>query len=208
VVDVAARRQVVRSPAFLVLAAVTTANGLLVTGMVFHQTNVLGELDYSTTKAAAMFLPQGLGAVVAGLAFGWLSDRRFRSAMPAIVAAMLAVACLLGGTGSSAVAVFVYSVLVGACTGGGAAVNATLLPHLFGTRTIGAVSGLMQFISVVSSSLGALTFSVGADVFGGYRPALAAFTAWPAAVALVAILWRPKTSSPKGGIPRQGTTGR
>ncbi len=186
------RRQVMTSSAFLVLGSVTVANGLLVTGMVFHQTNVLGELGYSEARAAAMFLPQAIGAVAGGLAFGWLSDRRVRALMPAAVAAVLAATCLAGGQGASGVEVWTYSVLVGLCTGGGAAVNATLLPHLFGVRSIGAVSGLMQFVSVVSSSLGALAFSVGADVFGGYRPALTAFAVWPAAVTVLAILRPPR----------------
>ena len=191
------RLRVVRSPAFLVLAGVASANSVLVTGMVFHQTNVLGEVGYSDTRAAAMFLPQALGAVAGGLAFGWLSDRRFRAFMPAAVAGLLATTCLVGGTGSSGVAVFAYSVLVGTCTGGGAAVNATLLPHLYGVRSIGAVSGLMHVVSVVNTSLGALAFSVGADMFGGYRSAMAAFTLWPAAVAVLAALRppRPRTSA-------------
>jgi len=196
--DARARRQVVRSPAFLVLAAVASANSVLITGMVFHQPNVLGEIGYSGTRAAAMFLPQALGAVAGGLAFGWLSDRRVRAFMPAVVAALLTATCLVGGTGSSGAAVFAYSVLVGGCTGGGAAVNATLLPHLFGVRSIGAVSGLMHVVSVVNSSLGALAFSVGADVFGGYRPAMAAFAAWPALVVVLAVLRPPRRRSAAG----------
>ena len=191
------RRRMLRSPAFLVLAAVASANSVLVTGMVFHQTNVLGEVGYSDTRAAAMFLPQALGAVAGGLAFGWLSDRRFRAFMPAAVAGLLATTCLVGGTGSSGIAVFAYSVLVGTCTGGGASVNATLLPHLFGVRSIGAVSGLMHVVSVVSSSLGALAFSVGAEVFGGYRSAMVAFAVWPVAVVVIAGLRPPR---PRSGV--------
>jgi MFS family permease len=193
------RRKVVRSPAFLVLAAVAAANSVLITGMVFHQTNVLGEVGYSNTRAAAMFLPQAIGAVGGGLAFGWLSDRRFRAIMPGVVAVLLAATCLLGGMGSTGLEVFAYSVLVGTCTGGGAAVNATLLPHLFGVQSIGAVSGMMHVVSVVSSSLGAVAFSVGADLFGDYRSAMVAFAIWPGITAVVALALRPTPRLPDGG---------
>lgn len=190
------RSDVLRSPAFWVLAAVASANSLLITGMVFHQTNVLGELGYSDARAAAMFLPQAIGAIAGGLAFGWASDRRGRFLLPAAVALLLAVSCLLGGLGTTTATVFAYSIGLGICTGGGAAVNGTLLPALFGVRNIGSVSGLLHVVSVVNSALGALAFSLGADVFGSYREALTVFTLWPAGLVVVATIWRPRLTRP------------
>jgi len=185
------RREVLGSSSFWILAAVASANSVLITGMVFHQTNILGELGYTDARAAAMFLPQALGAIGGGLAFGWACDRRGRYLTPAVVAALLAVSCLLGGMGATTWTVFAYSIGLGVCTGGGAAVNGTLLPALFGLGSIGSVTGLLRVISVMSSAVGALTFSIGAEVFGTYREALTAFTAWPAALVIVAVLWRP-----------------
>ncbi|MEE3354393.1 MAG: hypothetical protein VX219_09400, partial [Actinomycetota bacterium] len=77
---------------------------------------------------------------------------------------------------------------------GGAAVNGTLLPALFGLRRIGTVTGLLRVISVMSSALGPLAFSVGADVFGTYRDALVAFAVCPAALVGAAVIWRPGSS--------------
>jgi len=188
------RSGVLRSPSFWILAAVAAANSVLITGMVFHQTNVLGEIGYSNAGAAAMFLPQAIGAIVGGLAFGWACDHRGRFLTPAAVAALLAISCLLGGLGASTGAVFAYSIGLGVCTGGGAAVNGTLLPALFGLRRIGTVSGLLRVISVMSSALGPLAFSIGADVFGTYRDALAVFATWPVALVVVAVIWRPGSS--------------
>ena len=159
--------------------------------MVFHQTNVLGELGYSNTAAAAMFLPQAIGAIVGGLTFGWACDHRGRFLMPAAVAALLATGCLLGGLGSSSGTVFAYSIVLGVCTGGGAAVNGTLLPALFGLRNIGTLTGLLKVISVMSTAIGPLAFSIGADVFGTYRGALVVFGIWPAVLVAAAVIWRP-----------------
>ncbi len=185
------RSKVLRSPSFWILAAVASANSVLITGMVFHQTNVLGEIGYSNAGAAAMFLPQAIGAIVGGLAFGWACDHKGRFLMPAAVSALLAGGCLFGGLGVSTAAVFAYSISLGVCTGGGAAVNGTLLPALFGLRSIGTVTGLLRVISVMSSALGPLAFSIGADVFGTYRGALVVFAIWPAALVGIAIIWRP-----------------
>ena len=185
------RSEVLRSASFWMLAAVASANSVLITGMVFHQSNVLGELGYSNTGAAAMFLPQAIGAIIGGLAFGWACDHRGRFLMPAAVTALLAAGCLLGGLGASAGTVFAYSIVLGVCTGGGAAVNGTLLPALFGLRNIGTLTGLLKVISVMSTALGPLAFSIGADVFGTYRDALVVFATWPAVLVGAAVIWRP-----------------
>ena len=185
------RSEVLRSASFWMLAAVASANSVLITGMVFHQSNVLGELGYSNTGAAAMFLPQAIGAIVGGLAFGWACDHRGRFLMPAAVTALLAAGCLLGGLGASSGTVFAYSIVLGVCTGGGAAVNGTLLPALFGLRNIGTLTGLLKVISVMSTALGPLAFSIGADVFGTYRDALVVFATWPAVLVGAAVIWRP-----------------
>ena len=185
------RSEVLRSSSFWILAAVASANGAVITGMVFHQSNVLGEVGYSNAGAAAMFLPQAIGAIVGGLTFGWACDRGGRFLMPAAVAALLAGGCLLGGLGTSTATVFAYSIVLGVCTGGGAAVNGALLPALFGLRSIGTVTGLLQVISVMSTALGPVAFSIAAEVFGSYRDALVVSTAWPAALTGAAVIWRP-----------------
>ena len=191
VVQGVGRSEVLRSASFWMLAAVASVNSVLITGMVFHQTNVLGEVGYSNTGAAAMFLPQAIGAIVGGLTFGWACDHKGRFLMPAAVAALLAAGCLLGGLGASSGTVFAYSIVLGVCTGGGAAVNGTLLPALFGLRNIGTLTGLLKVISVMSTAIGPLAFSIGADVFGTYRGALVVFAIWPAVLVGAAVIWRP-----------------
>jgi MFS family permease len=184
------RSVALRSPAFWTLAAVTATNALLGTGLLFHQTNLLGEIGYSNAQAAAMFLPQAVGAVGGGLAFGWLMDRSARPVLPAIVALLLAAATFLGGTSTSFSAVLLYSVVLGLCMGSGAAVQSSLLPALYGVGHIGSISGTLGLVGVLASSMGALTFSVGSTVFGDYRSASLWFTVLPLAVAVFATVFR------------------
>ena len=184
------RAMALRSPAFWTLTAVVATNSILGTGLLFHQTNLLGEIGYSNAQAAAMFLPQAVGAVIGGLTFGWLADRAARPFLPATVALLLAATTFLGGTSTAFSAVLLYSVVLGLCMGSGAAVQSSLLPALFGVGHIGSISGTLGLIGVLASAMGALTFSVGSGVFGGYRSASLWFTLLPLVVAVVAVVFR------------------
>jgi cyanate permease len=186
----ATRSKALRSTAFWALAAVTATNSLLGTGLLFHQTNLLGEIGYSNAQAAAMFLPQAGGAVIGGLTFGWLADRAARPMLPTVVALLMASTLLLGGMSVTFPTVLLYSVVLGMTMGSGAAVQSSLLPALFGVGHIGSISGTFALISVLASALGALTFSLGSTVFGDYRSASLWFTVLPLAVALSAFLSR------------------
>ncbi len=184
------RSTALRSTAFWALAAVTATNALLATGLLFHQTNLLGEIGYSNSQAAAMFLPQAVGAVMGGLAFGWLADRAARPILPTVVMLLLASTMLLGGTSTTFPVVLLYTVVLGLTMGSGAAVQSSLLPALFGVGHIGSISGTLSLITVLASALGALTFSLGSIVWGDYRSASLWFTVLPLAVALFAYLSR------------------
>ena len=184
------RSTALRSTAFWVLAAVTATNALLATGLLFHQTNLLGEIGYSNSQAAAMFLPQAVGAVIGGLAFGWLADRAARPILPTVVMLLLALTMLLGGTSTTFPVVLLYTVVLGLTMGSGAAVQSSLLPALFGVGHIGSISGTLSLMTVLASALGALAFSLGSIVWGDYRSASLWFTVLPLAVALLAYLSR------------------
>jgi MFS family permease len=110
--------------------------------------------------------------------------------LPTVVALLLASTLLLGGTSVTFPAVLLYSVVLGLTMGGGAAVQTSLLPALFGVGHIGSISGSFALIGVLASALGALTFSLGSTVLGDYRSASLWFTVLPLAVALFAFLSR------------------
>jgi len=201
------RSTALRSTAFWALAAVTATNSLLGTGLLFHQTNLLGEIGYSNSRAAAMFLPQAVGAVMGGLAFGWLADRAARPMLPTVVMLLLASTLLLGGTSTTFPAVLLYSMVLGMTMGGGDAMQSSLLPAIFGVGHIGSISGTLALISVLSSALGALTFSLGSIVWGDYRSASLWFTVLPLAVALFAYLSRRHFAVETTGGGNRRTTG-
>ena len=184
------RAVAVRTGSFWTLAAVTVSGSLLGTGLIFHQSNLLGEIGYSNSEAAAMFLPTAVGSIVGGLSVGWLADRAIRPWLPATSAVLVAMTTFLGGSAISFGAVLGYVLMLGLSMGAVASMNAALLPALFGVGHLGSITGFLGFLSVLGSSMGALAFSLGSDVFGDYRSASVAFTVVPLAVALVAVMYR------------------
>ncbi len=187
---VVTRSMALRFPAFWILSAVTATNALFGTGLLFHQTNLFGEVGYSNTQAAAMFLPQAAGAVAGGLTFGWLADRKVRRSLPAAVALLLATTMLLGGTATTFPTILLYSVILGVTMGSGATVQSSLLPALFGVGHIGSISGTLGLVGVFASAMGALTLSIGSTVYGSYRSASLWLSVLPLLIALLATVFR------------------
>ena len=67
--------EAIRTSRFWIVAIASATVGLLSTALNFHQISMLGDAGLSATEAAAMFLPQVIGAAVAGVVFGYLADR-------------------------------------------------------------------------------------------------------------------------------------
>ena len=180
----------IRTRTFWTLASVTICSSLFGTGLIFHQSNILGEIGYSNSEAAAMFLPTAVGSILGGLGFGWLADRSIRPWLPGTSAFLIAATTFLGGSVTSFGGVICYVLLFGVGMGGVASLNTALLPALFGVGHIGSITGSLSFLSVLASSIGALAYSLGSNVFGDYRSTSVAFTLVPLFVACIAMMNR------------------
>mgnify|MGYP000523655959 CR=1 FL=1 len=78
--------------ALSMLGLVLATTSMLVTALNFHQISILGEQGLTLTEAAAMFLPQTVGTLAAGLVFGTLADRLPARLLLAATMALLALA--------------------------------------------------------------------------------------------------------------------
>jgi MFS family permease len=181
------RWEAARRLEFWMLVAVAVAVSMLITGLNFHQIDLLGEVGLDAGQAAAMFLPQIIGSSLAGIGFGWAMDRVGIRFVPAVVGAILLVTHLLVANLSGGLSVVLYAVLLGACIGATRSVLSTASPAYFGTAHIGAIGGLMAVAMVASSALGPVTLSVMEAWLGGYRQANLALAVFPAAVTLLAL---------------------
>ncbi|MEL7156922.1 MAG: MFS transporter [Actinomycetota bacterium] len=181
------RRQAMATPQFWMLAATSSAAGMLVTGLNFHQIDLLGEAGLSATAAAALFIPQVAGSTIAGLAVGYLSDRTGTRYLPAVAMVLLVVAHLLAAVVAPGLLVLFYSVTLGAMGGTIRTTIAIVLPDWFGVAHLGSIQGSLNLFGVGASALGPVALAVVQEWFGAYRPAVLALSAIGVAVLVLAL---------------------
>lgn len=188
------RAEAIRSHPFWILIAASASVGMLSTALNFHQISLLGDAGLTPTEAAAMFLPQVVGAAVAGLLFGYLADRLTGRALIPMAMALLTGSLLLASSLTPGVAVVLYAISLGAAGGAARSVTATLLPRWFGVDHIGSIQGTATFLNVASTALGPLAFSLARDAAGDFSGAARWYTLIPIAAGLAALSLRPPTA--------------
>ncbi|NNC81812.1 MAG: MFS transporter [Acidimicrobiales bacterium] len=186
------RSEAARTRSFWLLVAVSSSAGMMSTALNFYQISWMAEAGISEAAAAALFIPQVLGAAVAGLAIGWASDRIGTRYLPAICMALLVVSHLLAAIASPGFIVVGYGIVLGAMGGGVRTATASLLPAWFGTTHLGAVQGLLTFFNVGASALGPFALANARTWFGSYPPALLLLAVVPAAALIFSLFDDPK----------------
>lgn len=173
------RAEAVRTRHFWILATVSTITGMLVTGLNFHQIDLLSEAGLSSGEAAAMFLPQIVGSSISGIGVGYAIDRIGIRFVPAVAILLLIGVQLLGAVMEPGLVVFVYAVFLGATAGAGRAALSTMLPGYFGTDHIGSIQGVMTVTAVAGSAIGPVALALAEERLGSYQSANLALLVLP-----------------------------
>ena len=181
------RREALAQPRFWLLSLVIATTSMLVTALNFHQISILGAQGLTITEAAAMFLPQILGALVTGLVMGVLADRAPARFLLFATMALLAMGLALAALLAPGWVIPVYAVSLGAAAGASRPLVATLLPRWYGLAHIGSIQGVSAFVVVGGSAAGPVALSVVNDTVGGYGQAALLLIAIPAAIGLAAL---------------------
>jgi MFS family permease len=187
----ASRSEAVRTSRFWIVTIASSTVGLLLTALNFHQISMLGEAGLTATEAAAMFLPQVIGAAVAGVFFGYLADRLTGRVLIPLVMGLLGISLLLTQVLAPGTAVIIYAISLGAAGGASRTVTTTLLPRWFGVGHIGAIQSTATLVGVASTALGPVLYAIGREVTGSYGTAAAWFALIPLAVAIAAATMKP-----------------
>ncbi len=181
------RREALSQPRFWVLSLVIGATSMLVTALNFHQISLLGDQGLSVTEAAAMFLPQVLGTLVASLVMGALADRAAARFLLMTSMVLLTLSLLLAAQLSPGPMILVYAVVLGAAAGAGRPLVATLLPRWFGLGHIGSIQGVAALVAVAASSIGPVALSIPSEALGGFGPAALVLVAIPIVIGIAAL---------------------
>ncbi len=194
---VASRRQVptsdswsvaeaLRDPTFWKLLCVPATSGMIGTGLVFHQTAVLGSRGVSYDWALTLISVQAVVSMTVTLPAGWATDRvesRFL-----LAAAML---LLAAGVGLALVLPFpelalLYAVLLGLHGSVLQSTGSVVWVNYYGRRNQGAVRGLAYSAMVLAAAVGPVPMAVSLDFLGSWSPSLLLYLAVPlGAAALV-----------------------
>ncbi len=181
------RREALRQPRFWLLSFVIATTAMLGTALNFHQISILGDQGLTVTEAAAMFLPQILGMLVAGLIVGALADRVAARFLLLASMALLALSLVLAAFLSPGPMILVYAILLGAAGGSSRPLMATLLPRWYGLAHIGSIQGVAALVVVGASSAGPVVLSLASDSIDGYGPAALLLVAMPVVIGLAAL---------------------
>lgn len=185
------RSEALRTKKFWVLAASSGSVGMLSTALNFHQISLLGDAGLSPTQAAVMFLPQVVGAALAGLAFGYVADRLTGNILLPMAMALLTTSLVLASMLTPGLTIVIYAISLGAAGGASRSIATTLLPRWFGVGHIGSIQGFSTLVGVASTALGPVAFSLARDVTGNYDSAARWYTLIPIAAGLAALTLRP-----------------
>jgi MFS family permease len=180
--------EALRAPLFWVIAAGVAASGMLITALSFHQISLLAEHGMSATEAAANFLPQTVAGLAASLVIGPLCDRF--SARPMIVAcmALLAAGMLWTPQVAGGARALVFALLLGAAGSAIRTVEVAVIPRHFGVAHLGAIRGIVHFVTVASSAFGPIVLALGQEASGSYTPVVLSLAIIPATIAVAALV--------------------
>lgn len=193
--------EAIRTPAFWTLGALTFLMAGLITGLTFHNTDIMGARGLTEDEAAAVFIPQMVGSVTSGLIVGWLSDRISSRPLMVVGGAAVTAGTYLATTATPGSGAMVYGFTTGLAIGTISALGGALYPKWFGTGHIASIKGAATSFGVAASALGPLILSLGNDIAGSYRPVLVASAVASLGVTLTAaVVPTPETDSAREAL--------
>ncbi|NNE73274.1 MAG: MFS transporter [Acidimicrobiales bacterium] len=179
------RAEALRNPAFWLLAAVVATPSLLTTALNFHQIAILGERGISEDQAAALFLPQFVGPLAAGLVFGPLADRLRPRTLMVTAMVMLAGAHGVLSVASNVPIAIGYGLTVSVAAGAVRTLYSTLFPRFFGTAELGGIMGVATTITVAASASGPFILSLAKTATGEFQLPVLLLGAVPLTIAAI-----------------------
>lgn len=194
------RKEALKTLAFWVFSAAMGLHALALTAIIFHIASMAEAQGVTRDAVYALFLPTAVVSVSSNFLSAWLSDRIKLNWM---------VYAMMGGMGTGLVGAFSLSTPLGpvyyvAGMGVAGGIFGMLLtvpwPRYFGTKHLGAISGLTTSVVVFASAIGPMLFSAGKAWTGNYDMMTFLLIACPALVMVLALFME----NPQRRYARQG----
>lgn len=164
--------EAIRTPAFWTLGGLAFLMGGLVTGLTFHNTDIMAGQGLTEDQAAAVFIPQMVGSITSGFIVGWLTDRITPRFLMAGSGLAIALSALLATTASPGSTAMIYGLVTGTAIGSVSALGGALYPKWYGIEHVASIKAVATSVAVAASAIGPLSLSVGNDLADSYEPVL------------------------------------
>ena len=172
-------KEVIRDLTFWKLLSVPSTAGLVGTGLVFHQVNLLGRHGLSPQYALGLMAIQAGFATLVAFPAGWATDRYPNRFILAGAMLALAIATSLVLYMPFQWLAIAYALVLGSH---GSVMRSTanvIWINYYGRENQGAVRGVAWSAMILASSMGPLPLALSSDFFGSYEPALLGFLVLP-----------------------------
>jgi len=188
----AARRPVLTSLAFWMLAVPLATPGLVVTGLVFHQTSIFAENGLSATTAAAVFVIFAVASASTSMVAGFVVDRTGPSRLFVFAMVVLFVVCGLALVVNSVWMAVLYVAGMGVAGGSQRIVQGVIWAHTYGRFGLGRVQGAAMMVGITGAAIGPLPLALFHDLTGSYDVGVMAMATLPLLSIAVVLIGHPE----------------
>lgn len=171
--------QVLRNATFWKLLSVPATSGLVGTGLIFHQVELLGRHGLSRTEAILMMTLQAGFATLLQFPTGWLTDRVPSRYILAAAMMILASATVLVIYLPFMWMAGLYALLLGIHGSVMRSTATVVWINYYGRAHQGAVRGVAWSVMILASAIGPLPLAISIDQLGSHDPALLMYLALP-----------------------------
>jgi MFS family permease len=190
--EAAARRPVLTSVAFWMLAIPLATPGLVVTALVFHQTSIFAENGLSATTAAAVFVIFAFASATTSMVAGFVVDRVGPSKLFVFAMVALFVVCGLALVVNSVWMAALYVTGMGVAGGSQRIVQGVIWAHYYGRFGLGKVQGAAMMVGITGAAVGPLPLSLFRDLTGNYDVGIMAMAMLPLLSIAVVLIGHPE----------------
>ncbi len=190
--EAAARRPVLTSAAFWMLAIPLATPGLVVTALVFHQTSIFAENGLSATTAAAVFVIFAFASASTSMVAGFVVDRVGPSKLFVFAMVALFVVCGLALVVNSVWMAALYVAGMGVAGGSQRIVQGVIWAHTYGRFGLGKVQGAAMMVGITGAAIGPFPLALFRDLTGNYDLGIMAMAMLPLLSIAVVLIGHPE----------------
>ncbi len=184
-----------RTYSFWIFTLALFVGSVVGTAYTFHIVSIFADAGMSRTQAVGIFFPASMVAISVQFLGSWLSDRmklRYLCTVQLLGILTLLFALMVLRSGAPMIMLIAGHGLMQGMFG---ITSNITWPRFFGRRHLGAITGVVQAMTVAGSAVGPYLYSFGRDLTGSYFVASAVFAVITVAL-LVGSFWAERPEHP------------